>query len=107
MLIALIIFLVSILALTGMVLKKVPVLAQVNAKPIDKSAVFKAIKIQIKEKTGKDISFDMFLHKLLSKLRVMILKTERQIACQLSNLRQKSINKNCFQDNDYWKKVKK
>ena len=107
MLIAFVIFLISVVGVGIIILKKVPVLVQVNVKPIDKSAVFSAIKAQIKDKTIKDFSFEMFLHKLLSKLRVMILKTERQIGCWLSSLRQKSINKNCFKDNHYWKKVKK
>ena len=55
----------------------------------------------------KESSADMLLQKILSKVRVLTLKTENKTSNLLQKLRERSIKKK-FGDNDnYWKEIKK
>lgn len=106
--ISLSIFLIGVIGMAVIVLRKIPIL--VNLPP-QKGRKFQltvgSVILQLKEKTFKDFSFELVLHKLLSKLRVLALKTENKISHWLSQLRQRKIEKkNNFPD-DYWDKLKK
>jgi hypothetical protein len=54
----------------------------------------------------KDFSAEIFLQKLLSKIRVLALKTENKIGNWLQRLREKTKNKKLDDDN-YWEELKK
>lgn len=53
----------------------------------------------------KSSSLEMFLQKVLSKIRVLTLKVENRIACWLQNLRQRSQRKK--EPDNYWDELKK
>jgi len=103
-LIVLSIFLVSLIGLSVIIYRKIPVLIvlapeQVKAGPLE----------EIKEKIKINSSFSAkkVLEKILSKFRILTLKTEHKTSNLLIKLRQKSIEeKNKFAE-DYWKKVKR
>lgn len=106
--ITLFIFILSFIGIVFIIYRKIPVL--VNYAPFDSKngGMFVKIKEKIKEKVALNTmnSGELFLLKILSKLRVVVLKTEHQIGCWLSALRQKSIEKEkCFKES-YWEKIK-
>lgn len=74
----------------------------------DKPKYFELVN-SLKSKVGniKADKAEMFLQKLLSRIRVLILKAEHKINGWLSHLRQKSLNKKSSSLNDYWQKFKK
>lgn len=88
-----------------MLFLKVPVL--VNLKSEGPNSLQK-----IKQKgriIAKSLSKERLLHKLLSQIRVLTLRTENKVTISLSNLREKSKekeNKVKF-SSDYWKKLKR
>lgn len=102
-LIALIILLVSFIGLSVIIRRKIPILVtlvpEVKPKPLE----------NITEKIRRNGSFSLrrFLEKILSKFRILTLKTENKTSNLLLKLRQKSIQeKNKFAE-DYWKRVKR
>ena len=106
-LIVLSIFLISLLVLVLIVFKKIPVLA--NLKPAEaKAPILGRIKHKIKKNGfSKGFSFEMILHNVLSKFRIITLKTENKTSDWLTGLRKRAIEKKeKFQD-DYWKRLKK
>lgn len=69
----------------------------------------KAVKIKEKIKNlipFEDFSNEMFLQKVLSKIRVLTLKTENQTANWLELLRQRSIRKKNNVSDNYWQELK-
>lgn len=103
---ALSLLIIGALGMLFIILRKAPVLASLTHEEIEKNRILNSIKKKIKDKTLKDFSSELLLHKLLSKTRVLVLKTEHKLSCWLSQLRQKSANKGCFPDKEYWKKLK-
>lgn len=89
-LIAFLIFLLSLVAIAVILYKKIPVLVQL---PQNGHHGFKKHHlIEKAEKNVKDFHFNLFhkktyLHKLLSKMRVLILKLERKIGETLHVIR--------------------
>ena len=102
--IALSISLVSFIGMAVIIYRRIPVLAalvpeQVKIKPLE----------EIKEKIKRNgyFSIKKLLEKILSKFRILTLKTEHRTNNLLIKLRQKSIEeKNKFSE-DYWKKVRR
>lgn len=54
----------------------------------------------------KDFSYELFLQKTLSKVRVLTLKTEHKTGNWLETLRQKN-NQKANKNDNYWKELKK
>ena len=90
----------------AIILRKVSVLSGLAPEQIEKG-IFSHIKSQIKEKTLKDFSVELYLHKILSKIRVLTLKTEHRIGGWLNHLRQRNIERKNYFSEDYWNKIKK
>lgn len=92
-LIALIIFLISFLAVAFILYTKMPIL---NALPknghhgIKKHKVILQIERVIKDKYFHFFEKQMLLHKILSKSRIIIMKTERRIDVLLHGIRKKA-----------------
>jgi hypothetical protein len=106
--IALIIFLFSFFGIAVIIYRKVPVLTEYVPEIKTGDGLIKNIKEKLKDKVAfKAVnSGEAILLKMLSKSRVLVLKTEHKIGCWLSTLRQKSIEKEkCFKEN-YWEKIK-
>lgn len=55
----------------------------------------------------KGFSFEIFLQKILSKIRILTLKTEKQISFWLQKLRERSQKKKFGENDNYWKEIKK
>lgn len=109
-LIAGIILFSSLLGMGVIILRKIPVL--VNLLEVlpqrEKGKLFLRLKTKIKETPGfKSFSYEIFLQKLLSRIRILTLKTDNKTSGWLQRLREKS-KKNKFQENDnYWEEIKK
>jgi hypothetical protein len=108
--IAIIILVGSLLGIGVILFRKIPVLVElpeVLEKSFQEPSWLK-FKKKIKNIPGlKSFSFEMFLQKLLSRIRVLTLKTDNKTSGWLQKLREKS-QKNKFQENDnYWKEIKK
>lgn len=53
-----------------------------------------------------NFSFDSFLQKVLSRIRILTLKTDSKTSNWLQKLREKSSRKKTEETDDYWQKVK-
>jgi len=105
--IALIILICS-LAVTGIILfRKVPLLLELP-ETAQSQFNWKEQLARIKNlPLFKDFSFEIFLQKILSKIRILTLKTDSKTSNWLQRLRERS-QKNKFKEEDnYWEKVKK
>ena len=65
---------------------------------------FKKIK---KSFSFKSFSSEVFLQKILSKIRVLTLKTDSKTSTWLQELREKAKKKNSENNDNYWQEVKK
>lgn len=103
--IAIIVFILSITGMAIMAYRKAPAIAlyipQINSKP----SLFSSVKDRLSLK--KIIPNELFLQKFLSKVRILVLKTDNKTSEWMRRLREKSVqNKTKFADN-YWEKLKK
>lgn len=110
-LIALLVLFSSFLGMTIIIVRKIPVLAQLPEVPTRFD--FKIIKIKIQKiaekiknfKYLKIPSFEILLQKILSKIRILTLKIENKTGNWLQKLREKTKKK---KENDkYWEKLTK
>jgi len=101
-----IILFASALGMGTMIFLKRLHLVEVSLKSRDGSLP-RIKKIIGKNGTGKLFSRELLLQKILSKFRVLTIRTENKTSNWLVKLRQKSIeNKDKFSE-DYWKKIKR
>jgi len=106
-LVSLIIFAVSSVVLAIIVFRKIPSLVQLPEtvpSQIDWQDFLSKIRTL---KIFKDFSFEILLQKILSKVRVLTLRTDNKTSTWLQRLREKSQKKKFAEDDDYWKKVRK
>ncbi len=105
--IASIVFVLSLTGIGIILLRKIPLLLQL---PETAAAPFnwKEFLLRIKNSSPlKDFSFEMFLQKILSRIRVLTLKTDSKTSNWLQRLRARSQQKK-FEENDkYWEDIKK
>lgn len=106
--ISLIVLILSVLGLTILVFKKAPIL---KGMP-EPEHIFlkKEFKKKIKEKTKEVIKensnfLEAMLHKLLSKIRILSLKTDNKMSAWIKRLRERSVERTKDFDN-YWKEIK-
>jgi len=100
-----IVFALSILGIGVITFRKIPILAQLEIteeKKIKKWKIFSKFKEKI-----KTIPFEIFLQKILSKIRILTLKVENKTANLLQKLREKSQKKKIKEDDKYWQELKK
>ncbi|MBZ9577908.1 hypothetical protein KJA13_02620 [Patescibacteria group bacterium] len=98
-LIATIILLVGLIGMAIIIFQKIPVLTELLTQEVEKPGVLDRLKHKIRNNgTIKSFSPLLLLQRILSGIRVLILRTEKK-------LRQKSIE-NKFSD-DYWKRIRK
>lgn len=55
----------------------------------------------------KNFSFDLLLQKILSKVRILTLKTEHRTSSLLQKLREDSKRKKFGENDNYWEEIKK
>jgi hypothetical protein len=104
--IALILLICSLTGLGIIVRRKIPVLLELpETAPIQFD--FKSILSKIKSLSiFEDFSGEMFLHKILSKIRVLTLKFENKTSNWLQKLRQRSLKKKFSENDNYWQEIK-
>lgn len=109
--ICLIILIASLVALLIMMVLKIPALVELpetEAPPFDWKETLSQARTQIKKTPPlKQISFGLLLQKILSRFRVLILKTDNKTSNWLQHLRENSQDKKFGEDDHYWQEIKK
>lgn len=99
----------SALGIIAFVWRKIPVLVKIPEDSLEKTESL-ALKLKRKFKESnpfKGFSYEIFLQKLLTKVRILSLKTDNKTFHWIQNLREKAKKKRRGQDDDYWEEVKK
>lgn len=100
-----ILLLIGLVGMGAIIYIKIPVLAELD---LDRIEPFTSDKKEGKTGILKLFSLRWLLHKLLSKIRILILKSERKTDSLLARLRQKSVKSgNDKFSNDYWQDIKR
>jgi len=105
--IGLIILIVSIFGLGVITYRKIPLLLEL---PETAPSQFNWQELLIKIKNllpFRNFSFEVFLQKILSKIRILTLKTDSKTSSWLQKLRERSQKKKFSQDENYWQEIKK
>ena len=107
-LIAIIILVFSLLGMGVIILRKIPILVtlpEVVPKK-KKESLISRLKKEIKKiNPFRNFSYEIFLQKILSKIRILSLKAENRTFNWLQKLREKS--KKEKENDDYWQEIKK
>ena len=113
-LIATIILVGSLLGMAVILFRKIPVLVKLPEYNPSNALVFFPVKWckNLKEKIKnisvfKSFSSEIFLQKILSKIRVLSLRVENKIASRLQKLREKALKKKNLENDNYWEELKK
>ena len=108
-LLAFIIFLASLLGIGFLLIRKIPLLLELPReieKP--KEGLFSRLKNKMKVfGPFKSFSSELFLHKLLSKARILTLKIEYKVSSWQVQLREKLKKKKEAEKDTYWEELKK
>lgn len=104
-LIALLILGTSFLGMAVILYRKIPVLTNLP-KGTAKKKKLSSLRFKKFPIIGS-FSYELFLQKLLSKIRILSLKTENKTNTWLEKLRQKANQKNTFSADRYWEELKK
>ncbi len=106
-LIAITILTVSFLGIGVILFRKIPILLEL---PETAPSYFNWLDVFKKIKTlnpFKEFSSELFLQKILSKVRILTLKTDNKTSSWLQRLRARSQKKKFEENGDYWQEVKK
>jgi len=107
-LIAKIIFTGSTLGLTGIILRKIPALITLPEITVEEESLYLRLKRKTKEINPlKNFSYEIFLQKILTKIRILSLKTDWKTFNWLQKLREKNQKKKIEKEDNYWEEVKK
>ena len=105
---AIVILIIGLMGMSVIIVRKVPVLTELSAQEIRGPGVFGRLKDKIKNNGAlKTFSGELLLQKILSKIRILTLRTDNKTSSWLMKLRQKSAKKKSNFSADYWKKIKK
>jgi len=107
---ATIVFFGSLLGIAVILFRKIPLLVELPETP--KKFTFKKAILEFKAKIKtlnpfKDFSSEIFLQKILSKIRIFVLRIENKIASSLQKLRERSLRKKAKENDNYWQELKK
>lgn len=107
-LINLIILLASLIGIMVIVFRKIPVLVGLSEMmPLQKGGFYQKLKEKLKTiNPFKNFSYELFLQKLLSKIRILTLKTENKTFNWLQKLKEKAQKKK-LDNAKYWEEIKK
>ncbi|MBL7142420.1 MAG: hypothetical protein ISS83_02105 [Candidatus Pacebacteria bacterium] len=99
-----IVFLLSLIVLAVIILKKIPLLLQLpETAPFNWKEWLTGVKDLFP--TG-NFSFEIFLQKILSRVRVLTLKTDNKTSNWLQKLRERGQKKKFDEDDNYWREIK-
>ena len=97
----------SAIGLTVIFFRKIPVLVELPETPIKFPKITEIITEIIRNFPGiRNFSYEFYLQKILSKIRILTLKTDSKTSAWLEKLRQKNNQKNNH-NNHYWDELKK
>ena len=101
-----IIFLLSLIVLAVIIFRKIPLLLQMpETEPFRFS--WQGLLISIKDSLPLgNFSFEILLQKILSKVRVLTLKTDNKTSSWLQKLRERGQKKKFDEDDNYWREIK-
>jgi hypothetical protein len=109
-LVAAIILFGSFLGMGAIISRKIPALMELPEIPA--RANWKDTLSKLKEKVKilnpfKSFSYEIFLQKLLSKVRILSLKTDNKTFSWLQKLRERAQKKKNLENDNYWQEIKK
>ncbi len=105
---AIIILFVGLAGMSVIIFKKIPVLAELPVEEFENAKILEGIKKNAKKNNiFKLFSPEVLLQKLLSKIRILTLKTDNKTSAWLTKLRQRSVKERDDFSDDYWKKIRK
>lgn len=102
-----IVLICSLMGMIILIFRKIPALVELpGVFPQRKDLIGLRIKEKIKQLNPfKNFSYEIFLQKLLSKVRILTLKTENKTFSWLQKLREKTQKKKL--EDHYWEEIKK
>ncbi|MBZ9571903.1 hypothetical protein KJA15_00990 [Patescibacteria group bacterium] len=110
-LIATVVLFGSLIGMGVILTRKIPVLRklpEIETRGFDLENNFLRLKEKVKTLNPfKNFSTEIFLQKILSKIRILTLKTESKTATWLQKLRERSQKKKMEENDDYWEELKK
>ena len=95
---------ISFLGMIWILFQKIPVLIQLSERPEGESFIWK-LKKKSQNIFVKKFSYEIFLQKILSKIKILTLKTENKTSDLLQKLREKYERRK--EDDNYWDDIKK
>jgi len=101
-----VIFLLSFIVLAVIVFKKIPLLLEL---PETEPARFNWKELLVKIKDSLPLgsfSFEIFLQKILSKVRILTLKTDHKTSNWLQKLRERGQKKKFDENDNYWREIR-
>ncbi len=103
---AIVILVTGLIGMGVIIVREIPVLTELSPQEIKGPGIFGRLKDKIKKNGAlKTFSGETLLQKILSKIRVLSLKTDNKTSTWLMKLRQKSAKKKSNFSADYWKKI--
>ena len=107
-LIVTIILFIGFIGMGVILFRRIPVLAELSLPEIKKPGVLEKLREKIKNNgTLKPISGELLLQRILSKIRILTLRTDKKTNTWLKKLQQRSLKKKSKFSNDYWKKIRR
>ena len=107
-LIAAIILIIGLIGMAVVVFRKIPVLVELPPQEIEGSGALGKLKNKIRNNgTLESFSGEILLQKILSKIRILTLKTDEKTDSWLTKLRQRSLEKKKKFSDDYWKRIRR
>lgn len=109
----LIVTIILIGSLSGMaviIFRKIPAIAELPETRFEFDWREKVNRIKEKIKSWKyfeKFSLEIFLQKILSKIRILTLKVEHKLGSWLQKLRERAQKKKTQEDDNYWEELKK
>jgi hypothetical protein len=107
---AFIIFFSSGIGLGSIILRKIPVLNSLPefAFQVKEPELISKLRMKIKEvRFFKSFSYEIFLQKILTRIRILSLKTDNKTFSLLQRLREKTQKKKERENDNYWEEIQK
>ncbi|MBM3257706.1 MAG: hypothetical protein FJZ05_00615 [Candidatus Nealsonbacteria bacterium] len=101
-----VIFILSLIVLAVIVFRKIPLLLEMP-ETIPSRLNWKELLVKIKDSLPLgNFSFEIFLQKILSRVRVLTLKTDHKTSNWLQKLRERGQKKKFDEEDNYWREIR-
>jgi hypothetical protein len=105
---AVIVFFISIFGMGVIIIRKIPVLAHLPEVSQKKKGLLWQLRKKIEKISPfKNFSYDLFLQKFLTRMRILILKIENLLFQRAQKLKENFQKKKMEKEDDYWEEIKK